>query len=41
MKIFAKVLVCVLALGLLTASLAGCGKKPEGDAKPAAGAPAK
>jgi len=33
MKIFAKVLVCVLALGILTASLAGCGKKADDTAK--------
>jgi hypothetical protein len=41
MKIFAKVLVCVLALSILTASLAGCGKKEPKDAKAPATAPAK
>jgi hypothetical protein len=29
MKIFTRIMVCALALSLLTAALAGCGKKAE------------
>ncbi len=41
MKLFTRIMVCALALGILTASLAGCKKAEEKDGKTATTEPAK